>query len=183
MHFISLFLFICLSLFGTCQPDTFSKFPNEYFVETGSAQGYGIEAALKSGFKNVRSIDINPQYYELCMQKFSSNSSVKLFLGDSSEGLFDVISDINFPITFWLDAHIATGETGCPILQELEVIEKHPVKNHTILIDDVRLFGTYHFDFIPLSRVVDKIMEINPNYQISYTDGFVINDILVAEIK
>lgn len=169
-------------LFATCQPDTFSKFPNECFVETGSLKGYGIAMALNAGFKTVYSMEINPEFHNICKQKYKRDHRVKLFLGDSSTDLYAMIAQINTPATFWLDAHVATGETGCPILQELDAIKMHPIKNHTILIDDVRIFGTFHFDFITISDVINKILEINPNYQISYVNGYVDNDILVARV-
>lgn len=74
-------------------------------------------------------------------------------------------------------------KTYSPVLQELEQIKKHPIKNHTILIDDVRLFGTIEFDYVTLDQIIDKVLEINPNYNISFVPGYVQNDILVAQIK
>jgi len=172
-----------VSLFGTCHLDTFSRYPNQHFIETGSHEGYGIDIAVNTGFQNVYSIEINPRLYNICKNRFDGNPRVKLFLGDSAVVLPDVIAGIDGRITFWLDAHIATGETGCPILEELEAIKKHPIKDHTILIDDIRLFGTYHFDFIPVSKVIEKILEINPRYQITYEKGHVDRDILVAQVR
>lgn len=67
-----------------------------------------------------------------------------------------------------------------PILQELEAIKNHPIKNHTILIDDVRMFGTRDFDGVTLDQITDKLREINPNYSIFFEKGYQANDILVA---
>ena len=75
------------------------------------------------------------------------------------------------------------GKTNSPILQELDQIKKHHIKSHTILIDDVRLFGTHEFDYVTLDQIIDKILEINPSYKISFVPGYVNNDILVAQIK
>jgi hypothetical protein len=50
---------------------------------------------------------------------------------------------------FWLDGHFcggvsAHGDKGTPILEELNLILSHRVKEHVILIDDARLFnGTF----------------------------------------
>lgn len=102
--------------------------------------------------------------------------------------LYDVIKNINSSITFWLDGHYsgydtAQGDENNPILKELEQIKKHHIKNHTILIDDIRLCGGFWFDDITLEQIISKILEINKNYTISYVDGYVKNDILVAQIQ
>jgi hypothetical protein len=175
------------SLFASAQAGVFSKYPNEYFVETGSYQGDGIAIALKLGYKHIYSIEIAPHYHELCKQRFSNDPRVNLFLGDSAKILYDVIKTINAPMTFWLDGHYSAGDTGkgetySPIMQELEAIKKHPVKNHTILIDDIRYLGLVEFDYVTFEEITSKILEINPNYTFSFEHGFVSNDILVAKI-
>ena len=182
VHFSSLFLF------ANAGPDTFKEFPNKYFVESGSYKGEGIRCALNTGFEYIYSVELNHSYYNYCKNMFLDNPNVFLFMWDSGDILFDIIKDINEPITFWLDGHctidsINNRKSHSPILKELEAIKKHHIKNHTILIDDIRDFGTLWFDFVTLSKVIEKIMEINPNYKISYLDGCVANDILVAEIR
>jgi hypothetical protein len=90
-----------------------------------------------------------------------------------------MIKDINVPITFWLDAHESGGETakglhGDPILQELDIIKRHQLKNHTIMIDDLRGMSN--------KEIENKLLEINPNYKFCFEDGFVPNDVLVARL-
>jgi L-rhamnose mutarotase len=65
-------------------------------------------------------------------------------------------------------------------MEELKQIKDHSIKNHTILIDDRRLFGTADFLDISEDTIKAAILEINPNYQFSYENGFIENDILVA---
>ncbi len=135
----------------------------------------------------IYSIELSPVYYQYCRYLFRNFPKVHLLEGDSAKQ-FDLILDkIDAPATFWLDAHCsggntARGDSGTPILSELESIAKHPIKTHTILIDDVRLFGSEEFDFVPLDEVIERIRHINPLYTISFEDGYVPGDILVARV-
>jgi hypothetical protein len=74
-----------------------------------------------------------------------------------------------------LDAHVCParidGGKNCPLIEELEQIKQHPVKNHIILIDDIHCCDTVLFDFMSREKLIDKIHEINPNYEIRYVDG------------
>lgn len=175
------------SLNAITNKETFSKYPNQYFVETGSYVGDGIQMAIDVGFPQIYSIELQESLYENCYIRFISSPQVKLFLGDSSDQLSLFLQEIDAPATFWLDGHYSGGFTGkgisnTPLLKEIEQIAEHPIKTHTILIDDIRQFGTYHMDFITLEEVKDKIRLINPNYEFCYEDGFVPQDILVAFI-
>ena len=63
-----------------------------------------------------------------------------------------------------------------------EKIKKHSINTHTLLIDDMRLFGKAAHDFITIDEVKNKILEINSNYEISFLNSNVKNDILLAKI-
>lgn len=189
MKRILLFLSLTLSLpcFAWTTKDVFAKYPNPCFIETGSYVGDGIQAARDARFQEIHSIELSFKYYAHCTQRFSEYPNIHIWQGDSAKVLSNVLKTINTPVTFWLDGHCsfgdtAKGDTMTPILQELESIKKHPIKTHTILIDDVRLFGTKEFDFLPLGRVIEKIYEINPHYTITFENGYVQDDVLVAFI-
>jgi len=152
---------------------------NNIFIETGAYIGDGIQLAHDAGFKQIISIEIAPQFVEKCNARFKGNNNIKLVLGDSADVLWDVIKDINEPITFWLDGHysggnLPTGKYLSPLIQELETIKQHQIKSHTILIDDVRCWrdmnNIYHNNF-NVSTLTQKILEINPNYKIEFIDG------------
>lgn len=90
--------------------------------------------------------------------------------------LFDVIQNINEPITFWLDAHDGwpdpdSGLQNTPILEELDQIKMHPLNTHTILIDDMHCCNTLLFDFLSLDDIIAKVLEVNPDYIISFVPG------------
>ncbi len=101
-----------------------------------------------------------------------------------------MISAIHTPITFWLDGHFsyedtAQGDKYSPLLDELEIIAKHSIKNHTILIDDLRCWNikdpNYRFG---LDEIKNKIKAINPKYKYSIEDSTAFpQDILVATVN
>lgn len=166
----------------------FKEYPNPIFIETGSCIGNGIQMAIEAGFDHIHSIELLPHLHHICKKRFYSEPSVKLYQGDSSYILWEILKFINEPITFWLDGHYSGNipfeggeiltadneDSVPPIVYELEQIGKHYIKTHTILIDDVRCFK--HLD------LESKVKSINPDYKIIYIDGTVPNDILVAQI-
>jgi hypothetical protein len=161
-----------------------AKYVNRVFVETGSLVGDGIQMALDAGFKEVRSVEYSPWNYSATVKRFADRDNVKMYSGDSAVKLWDMISGVAVPMTFWLDGHFhentkPEGMPMSPLLQELETISRHPMKIHTILIDDVRLFETYG---LTQRQVVDALKRINADYQISFEDGFIPNDIMVAQV-
>jgi hypothetical protein len=147
-------------------------------IETGSYQGKGIECALNAGFKRVSSIDLSRHYYNFCCQKFRDNKQVKLWHGDSGDALGVMIDEATKPITFWLDGHYSGGNTAgknqmTPIINELEQIKKKNIPESIILIDDI---GFVIEHAISLEDLTEKLMSINPNYEIVQTE-----DILIAK--
>ncbi len=167
----------------------FKKYTNnKIFIETGSFIGDGIQQALDAGFSKVISIELSDKYFSICKNRFSNNSNVIIVKGDSFKVLPEIIKNINEPITFWLDGHhscedTALGEHWAPLMQELDVINEHSIKTHTILIDDMRCWeepnpvhGFYKED------IFNKLKEINTYYQFTFEDGHEKNDILVAHL-
>jgi hypothetical protein len=169
----------------------FHKYINNNFVESGTYLGNSIDKALESGFKQIHSMEVGEILYLNAKKKYINNDNIHLYLGPSEDNIWGVIKDINEPITFWLDAHQDTDDSPrskqvCPLLSELDVISKHPIKTHTILIDDIRGCGTATSkgEYWPtLDELKEKIYTINSEYVISFEDGHVNNDILVAKIN
>ena len=161
---------------------------NPTFVETGTLEGHGVRSAIFAGYKTIHSIELADKYYEYSKDYFKYQDYVHIHKGDSREALKGIIDNITTPITFWLDAHYSGGDTAFkdvlyPILQELDVIATHPIKTHTILIDDLRLMSK---DFpavgFGVEEIKKKLLEINLEYSFSLADGHVDKDILVAEV-
>jgi hypothetical protein len=165
--------------------EIFRKYPHHsIFIETGSYIGDGIQLALDAGFLAVVSIELSEELFHQCEERFKDNSNVILLQGDSATVLPKILEDIRFPVTFWLDSHYSgdgtvMGEHYSSLLQELEAIKNHPIKNHIIMIDDVRLWPNWGLN---VEMIQQKLLEINPDYKFTFEDGYVPNDILVAVI-
>lgn len=173
--------------------ELFKKYPNRWFIETGSYKGDGIQCAIDAGFQLISSVELSEVLYRQCCRRFSkemANGQLELFWGDSSNLLDIVIGGIKQQLTFWLDGHYSEGCTAkgneiTPVLKELDIIAKHPIKTHTILIDDCRLFGTSHFGMITEEDIIKALKLINKEYVISKDTGHpdYPMDVLVAKTQ
>jgi len=84
----------------------FRPYLNPVFIETGTADGCGVKAALKCRFPLVYSIELSQQYFERAVFMFCKRKRrVKLYQGASQEMLPIILSKIDKRCTFWLDAH------------------------------------------------------------------------------
>ncbi|MCP4403196.1 MAG: class I SAM-dependent methyltransferase [bacterium] len=175
-----------------------SKYWNPVFIETGTRSGDSVKQALKSQFEKIYSIELNERFYEKCRSRFENEiqaGKVELLLGDSAKRLPDILKQVDVRATFWLDAHwsgpktaTAKGDIDVPLVKELDWIARHSINDHTILIDDVRLFDGDDRDGVDWSNVqkeavISILMNINPDYEIFYEQGHVSNDVLVAQIQ
>lgn len=162
---------------------------NSVFIETGSFNGDGIKNALFSDYKEIHSIELAESRYYYCKSHFRYNPNVHLYLGDSVKELPKILQEVKEPATFWLDAHYSGygttfAETLTPLMRELDVIGKHEIKTHTIIIDDLREWKRdYPAIGFGVDDIKEKILEINPDYMFSFAEGFIPNDILVAETR
>lgn len=169
------------------------KYSNQYFIETGTYKGDTVECVRMSKiYDSILSMELSEPYYNRCSQRFKNDDTVSIYYGNSRYDLTNIIGNIDKEITFWLDSHWSGGaenfeigcdpDTKCPILYELEQIKNHPIKTHTIMVDDIRLMDGSHF-LVTKDEIETKIMEINPNYKIQYyNDECAENDVLVAYI-
>jgi hypothetical protein len=166
--------------------ELFQKYMNPIFIETGSLVGDGIQHALDAGFKTVYSIELSKALYDICVNRFKDNDNVHIVFGDSSKELEWLLSTINEPVTFWLDGHdsgggTVRGEVESPLMQELEIINKHQIKTHTLIIDDLRCWHKEIQGF-DTEMIKSKCLEINSEYSFIFENGFIENDILVVKI-
>ena len=169
---------------------------NDIFIETGTYTGDGLQIAIEAGYKQIHSIELKHEFVVEAQKRFKKEIAkgiVFLHEGDSSIVLGEILENIHEPCTFWLDAHYscgntAIGQTWSPIVKELETINRHPIRNHIILVDDMRCMDNTHVDettkkwtgFIGKQKTADMVQNINLQYKISFEDGCVPNDVLVA---
>ena len=169
-----------------------AKYPNKYFVETGTHIGNSVQLALDCGFEKIITMEISTKKVEYARERFSkeiAEGKVTILEGDTINLFKDAIKDLDAPATFWLDAHWDDGPRGkylCPLPIELECLLNHPIKKHTLLIDDRRMFGDENTTWgytIDEEGIMESIIDINKDYKISYEDGCIPNDIIVAKIN
>ena len=189
-------LVFCVSLstlFGSSPEHLFKKYKNPIFVETGTYIGQGTRQAIRAGYDEIHTIEIYRPIFDEQQSAWAKYPQVHSYFGDSAESLWCMIESIDRPITFWLDGHYSGPGTGqgygyTPILEELDQIARHPIKTHTILIDDMRCCSKPEFNFITREQIEETVKKINPDYEISYEDGehngtVFVKDILVARIR
>lgn len=113
------------------------------FVETGTNLGNTAKWA-SSNFYEVKTIEGDQELWQAARERFPEAENIEWLLGDSRERLGEVVSKLNSPTIFWLDAHWCgkgtfDKENECPLMEELTVINQMTLE-HVILIDDARLF-------------------------------------------
>lgn len=160
---------------------------DQVLVETGTHWGDTVQLALEAEFSKIHSIEINKELYDGAVERFKGDERVKLWLGDSIDCLEEIVAGLTEPATFWLDAHasgpLAGGRSGgSPVLDELRIIQKSPIKTHTIFIDDRRLFGSAEWSFVKEIDALNLIRQINPDYKILFLNGHINEDVICATV-
>lgn len=115
----------------------------DVFIETGTQYGYTARWAA-SHFSQAHSIELSPALWARAVEALGDVGNLTLHQGASPAVLARLLPTLPGPALLWLDAHWSLGETAgeddpCPLLAELEAVLTQPVQ-HTILIDDARLF-------------------------------------------
>jgi hypothetical protein len=154
------------------------------FIETGSAIGDGIQRALNAGFLKVKSVELHPEKFDHCKERFKEDPRVELFFGKSYEQLPKMIED---RCVCFLDAHPSgPGTAGhyrlmeegsgsefdqdTIIKKELSIILKGV---HLVIIDDCQgeneltlyyksLMPGYKFRFLDDEGHKEKILVCEP---------------------
>lgn len=127
--------------------DDYSKYP--IFVETGTYYGE-TTFAMEPFFKNLYTIEISPQLYNISKYRYNSSSlqrnKINFLLGDSSHELEKLCPLLNNKTIFFLDGHwscenAGKGDKDCPLIEKVTHINNLFKFEGIIIIDDVRLFG------------------------------------------
>jgi len=167
------------------------KLGSGIFIESGSLYGDTIQRALDCGYTTVYSIEIDDGLYELVKGRFEEqikDGTVKLYHGSTIDVLPNILKEIDEPVTFWLDAHLHNGDYGvvhnAPVVEELSIISEHHIKDHLIMVDDMRIIRNANWGRGNMEQtVLNSIRKINENYRITYRDGLSKDDILVTELE
>lgn len=112
-------------------------------IETGTAHGAMVEACIPY-FNLIHSIELQPNFFFECRNRFLNEPNVKIYFGDSATILPKLLQEIpNSPAIYWLDAHCSGGDTAGdpnnpPLEAEIAAVLKYRTRG-IILIDDQHL--------------------------------------------
>jgi hypothetical protein len=167
------------------------------FVETGSCKGDGIDLAMQAEYKRILSMDIDGVNVAHCQERFelipddkkpAKNGHISVTCADSALGLLKMMKYVNEPAMIWLDAHSQLfddeppSENPFPLLMELQQLSKHPVKTHTILIDDILILTHPEVTGWNKETIENALLMINPAYKLACLSNPVVNNILMAHV-
>lgn len=153
------------------------RFDLDTLIETGTYLGTTVWA-VRNYFSRIVSIELGQELYEKAKKMFEDYEHISIIKGDSGEVLPIVLElIIDKPCLFWLDGHYSAGITACgdlqtPIIQEIEAIFAHPIKQHVILIDDARLFVGKD-DYPQLDEFVQYIKSIRTDINVEVIDDII----------
>lgn len=169
---------------GSLNPYVLRKHRAAIFIETGTHQGGGILVALCVGFfREIHSMETDEGYYLSSSELYLGNDRVSIVKGSSRDELPKILKRINERAVIFLDAH--SPDEKNPLFDELDVIAKHWVRSHCLMIDDRRMWGCEWpcWKDVTREKVVERVLAINPEYQITWEDSMNgPQDILVADI-
>lgn len=117
----------------------------DHFIETGTYLGE-TTAAMSRLYRSVHTVEIHEGLFQKAAERFKDTSNVTCHHGNSAKILPGILSRLDGPAVFWLDAHYSGPKTGrigkiqTPIEEELEIIFSAGRSDHLIFIDDARLF-------------------------------------------
>lgn len=81
------------------------------FIETGTYLGETAEWMSRAGF-DVITIELSSELHRWAKERLRRYANLELILGDSAQLLPELLSRLNEPACFWLDAHYSGGKTA-----------------------------------------------------------------------
>lgn len=148
------------------------------FIETGTADGDGIQSAINAGFEEIYSIELSEDLYNRAKERFADNPNVHLIRGSSEIELPKLLTTTKQPFLLWLDAHASGGQYIGELMyhylpKELKSILDHSslFKNCVIMIDDMNY---YIDDTVFVNEVESLVTQLKPNGTIEYHKGHVV---------
>jgi len=137
------------------------------FVETGAGIGATTSALATLGIE-CHTIELDTPRFHTIKAMFANTPNVAVHHGDSAVVLPQLLGRITQRALFWLDAHyswdgLERAEKETPIIEEIRSILDHPVKDHVILVDDMRLFGNPQGEYYKDYPTVEQLASMFGN--------------------
>lgn len=153
---------------------------NRVFVCSGIYGCVNLARALNANYTKMYGIDSDTVLVDHAKAIFPQDINNKSCVGKeysfyhgNNEEFKNIILNINEPMTILLGSHYPRldQEVYNSVLEELNVIQSHSIKNHTILIDYIHHAGTRAFGYVTLDEIKDKLQEINSDYRFAFAKG------------
>jgi len=165
--------------------DILKKYKKEFsiFFEAGTSEGDSTQTAIELGFNEIYTIELDKETYRRAFKRFELTPKVHVYNAHSVGALKAILPFIESPVLFFLDAHPDHYHDITPVLQELEIIKSWKFPS-SIIIDDMRLMGKNLWKDITIPVIINKLYEINPNFEITFEEnGHAPGDLLVADYR
>lgn len=184
-------------LYADVLPHVLKKYKrNDLFICMGIYSCESPANALNIGYQTLHLIDADPilvDHAKIIFPKDLTDNVNKVskdyhIYHGGIEVFEQIIADVKVSSTIFLSNHYAGfGKvTKNNILDELDLIKRHPIKNHVIMIDYIQHVGTPEFGNVTLETIQCKIREIDSSYQFAFEQGGhlgkEVNAIMVAYI-
>lgn len=144
-----------------------ARFHLPVLVETGTFMGHMVQA-MRASFSQIYSIELDEALFCRAAKKFAKYPQIEILHGDSASVLPQLLKRLDQPCLFWLDGHYSAGSTArgakdSPAMEELRHIVEHRVREHVVLIDDARCFGT-DAGYPPLGELKELVTSYWPHH-------------------
>jgi hypothetical protein len=133
------------------------QFELDFFIESGTLKGDGVEIAYNAGFRNIISIEIEEDLVLKARDRFKNyDGNITIIHGDSSILMGDILSKLQGNALFWLDAHFPGADiekrpyreclnysydTRLPLETELTIInDRQQTFEDVIIADDLWVY-------------------------------------------
>ncbi len=115
------------------------------FIETGTYLGH-TTFLISSLDVEVDTIELSEMLHGRNVKDLAFVQNIRCHLGDSTDVLPSLLEGLNVPAVFWLDGHYSAGNTAMgpkvtPIMEELQLLRAHNIRDHIVFVDDIRGFG------------------------------------------
>lgn len=147
------------------------------FIETGTYKGRMVYAVMPY-VKEIYTIELDEALFQDARKRFAGYSNIHILQGQSGVILRDVLSVIDEPCLFWLDAHWSGGSTAksefdTPIMQELKcILNDKTAEEDIILIDDAHCF-TGKNDYPSLEGLKEYVLSRHPDWMFEIRDDII----------
>lgn len=150
--------------------DVFRQRGHRVFVEAGTYHGETV-AFFVSHADHITSVELHDGLYEAAICRFAGEAKVELVHGDALVEVPRIVADASAPPLVFLDGHCsgegtARGDEMEPAAAMLPSLGKVAPPGTTVVIDDLRMFGSGFLGFPQLDELTTAARVSFPNANI-----------------